>query len=100
VSPVDVSDSGNGRADGADRSVVAIAPLRRGPGYWAGAPSTAESDGDIYLAYRLRRPRDRGGRLHGKGDPRAGFIRMFAESSRSKSPCSAALNDVESCSPK
>ena len=26
------------------------------PGTWAGAPSAARSNGDIYLAYRLRRP--------------------------------------------
>jgi hypothetical protein len=37
-------------------SVVAVAPPGDGPGYWAGGPSAVEWDGDIYLAYRLRRP--------------------------------------------
>jgi hypothetical protein len=39
-----------------DDSVVAVAPPGDGPGYWAGGPSAVEWDGDIYLAYRLRRP--------------------------------------------
>jgi hypothetical protein len=39
-----------------DQSVVAVAPPGDGPGYWAGAPCALEWDGDIYLAYRLRRP--------------------------------------------
>jgi hypothetical protein len=39
-----------------DRSVVAIPPPGEGAGYWAGAPSAVRSDGQIYLAYRLRRP--------------------------------------------
>ncbi len=39
-----------------DRSVVAVSPPGDGPGYWAGAPSAVEWDGDIYLTYRLRRP--------------------------------------------
>jgi hypothetical protein len=39
-----------------ERSVVAIAPPGDGPGYWAGAPSAVAWDGDVYLAYRLRRP--------------------------------------------
>jgi len=43
-----------------DRSVVAIAPPGTGPGTWAGAPSAARSDGEIYLAYRLRRPQGQG----------------------------------------
>ncbi len=43
-----------------DRSVVAIAPPGPGPGTWAGAPSAARCDGEIYLAYRLRRPQGRG----------------------------------------
>ncbi|HLX51249.1 MAG TPA: hypothetical protein VKS82_23235 [Streptosporangiaceae bacterium] len=38
------------------QSVVAVAPPGSGPGYWAGAPCALEWDGDIYLAYRLRRP--------------------------------------------
>src|SRR5450755_3663103 len=39
-----------------DRSVVAVPPPGTGPGMWAGAPSAARSDDEIYLAYRLRRP--------------------------------------------
>ncbi|MEP7023644.1 MAG: hypothetical protein ABJB47_07495 [Actinomycetota bacterium] len=39
-----------------DRSVVAVPPPGAEPGTWAGAPSAARSNGDIYLAYRLRRP--------------------------------------------
>jgi hypothetical protein len=35
---------------------VAIAPPETGSGWWAGAPSALLHDGDIYLAYRLRRP--------------------------------------------
>jgi hypothetical protein len=43
-----------------DRSVVAVAPPGTGPGTWAGAPSAARDDGEIYLAYRLRRPQGQG----------------------------------------
>jgi hypothetical protein len=43
-----------------DRSVVAVAPPGPGAGTWAGAPSAARADGEIYLAYRLRRPQGRG----------------------------------------
>src|SRR5437764_12444915 len=39
-----------------DRSVVAVPPPGDGQGNWVGAPSAAEWDGIIYLAYRLRRP--------------------------------------------
>jgi len=39
-----------------DRSSVVIEPPGPGAGFWAGAPSAAEGDGWIYLAYRLRRP--------------------------------------------
>jgi len=39
-----------------EQSVVAVPPPGDGPGYWAGGPSAVEWDGDIYLAYRLRRP--------------------------------------------
>ncbi len=39
-----------------DRGVVAIAPPGTGPGNWAGAPYAAAGDGEIFLAYRLRRP--------------------------------------------
>src|SRR5262245_32581628 len=31
-----------------------------GDGYWAGGPSAVAVDGDVWLAYRLRRPVDRG----------------------------------------
>ncbi|WP_131739061.1 hypothetical protein [Actinomadura roseirufa] len=43
-----------------DRSVVAVEPPGDGDGYWAGAPSAVESEGWIYLAYRLRRPIGKG----------------------------------------
>jgi hypothetical protein len=43
-----------------DRSVVAVAPPGTGSGTWAGAPSVARDDGEIYLAYRLRRPQGQG----------------------------------------
>src|SRR5487761_235504 len=36
--------------------VVAIEPPGTGPGYWAGAPCAVAADGEIFLAYRLRRP--------------------------------------------
>ncbi len=39
-----------------EQSVVVVPPPGDGPGYWAGGPSAVEWDGDIYLAYRLRRP--------------------------------------------
>jgi hypothetical protein len=38
------------------QSVVAVPPPGAGPGMWAGAPSAVCSGGEIYLAYRLRRP--------------------------------------------
>jgi hypothetical protein len=43
-----------------ERSVVAVASPGPGPGTWAGAPSAARCDGEIYLAYRLRRPDGQG----------------------------------------
>ncbi len=43
-----------------DRSVLAVAAPGKGPGCWAGAPSAVLCDGEIYLAYRLRRPPDQG----------------------------------------
>jgi hypothetical protein len=43
-----------------DRSVVAVGPPAPGEGTWAGAPSAACHDGEIYLAYRLRRPEGQG----------------------------------------
>jgi hypothetical protein len=39
-----------------EQGVVVIEPPGAGPGYWAGAPYAAAADGDIFLAYRLRRP--------------------------------------------
>src|SRR5947199_9163296 len=39
-----------------DHGVVAAEPLGTGPGYWAGAPCAIAGDGEIFLAYRLRRP--------------------------------------------
>jgi hypothetical protein len=38
------------------RGVVAVPAPGAGPGYWAGAPSAVAGDGEIFLAYRLRRP--------------------------------------------
>ncbi len=35
---------------------MAISPPGSGPGHWAGGASAACADGQIYLAYRLRRP--------------------------------------------
>jgi hypothetical protein len=43
-----------------ERSVVAVAPPGPREGTWAGAPSAACADGEIYLAYRLRRPEGQG----------------------------------------
>jgi hypothetical protein len=39
-----------------DLGVVAVAPPGAGPGYWAGAPCAVAGDGEVFLAYRLRRP--------------------------------------------
>ena len=39
-----------------DHAVVAAEPPGTGPGYWAGAPCAVARDGEIFLAYRLRRP--------------------------------------------
>jgi hypothetical protein len=43
-----------------ERSEVAIAPPGPGRGTWAGAPSAARGEEEIYLAYRLRRPEGQG----------------------------------------
>jgi hypothetical protein len=43
-----------------DRSALAVPPPGTEPGTWAGAPSAARSNGEIYLAYRLRRPPEQG----------------------------------------
>ncbi|MFC4116857.1 hypothetical protein [Nonomuraea zeae] len=43
-----------------DRAVVAVEPETGGDGHWAGAPSAVAADGQIYLAYRLRRPLGQG----------------------------------------
>jgi hypothetical protein len=46
-----------------DKSVIAVAAPGSGPGTWAGAPSAAlGADGEVYLAYRMRRPEP-----HGRG---------------------------------
>ncbi|HEX3426525.1 MAG TPA: hypothetical protein VHT30_10375 [Acidimicrobiales bacterium] len=37
-----------------------VEPPGRGPGYWAGAPSAVWHRGEVWLAYRLRRPVDAG----------------------------------------
>ena len=39
-----------------EHGVVAAEPPGTGPGYWSGAPSAVAGDGEIFLAYRLRRP--------------------------------------------
>jgi hypothetical protein len=39
-----------------DQGVVAAEPPGTGPGYWSGAPCAVADDGEIFLAYRLRRP--------------------------------------------
>jgi len=39
-----------------ERGAVAVQAPGTGPGYWAGAPCAVAVDGDIFLAYRLRRP--------------------------------------------
>ncbi len=41
-------------------STVVIEPPGSGDGYWAGGPSVVYDEGVFYLAYRLRRPVDRG----------------------------------------
>lgn len=43
-----------------DHSAVAVPPPGTAPGTWAGAPSAIRSNGDFYLAYRLRRPPGQG----------------------------------------
>src|SRR3984885_6853787 len=43
-----------------DRNAVAVQAPGTGPGYWAGAPCAVAGDGEIFLAYRLRRPVGRG----------------------------------------
>lgn len=42
------------------KSRVVVPPPGDTPGHWAGAPSACLVDGAIYLAYRLRRPVERG----------------------------------------
>ena len=54
---------------GAGELVVALPG--DGPGHWAGGPSALWSDGSFWLAYRLRRPVDRG----------RGFANVVARSS-------------------
>jgi hypothetical protein len=45
---------------GANEGRTAVAPPGDGVGYWAGGPSAVWQDGAIWLAYRLRRPVDKG----------------------------------------
>jgi hypothetical protein len=39
-----------------ERGAVAVQAPGTGPGYWAGAPCAVPGEGEIFLAYRLRRP--------------------------------------------
>jgi len=41
-------------------ATVVVQPPGQGNGFWAGGPSVVHDDGVFYLAYRLRRPVDRG----------------------------------------
>src|ERR1700719_3362416 len=43
-----------------ERGAVAVQAPGTGPGYWAGAPCAVAGDGEIFLAYRLRRPVGKG----------------------------------------
>jgi hypothetical protein len=43
-----------------DCGAVAVQAPGTGPGYWAGAPCAVAGDGEIFLAYRLRRPVGKG----------------------------------------
>jgi len=43
-----------------ERGTVAVRAPGKGPGHWAGAPCAVAGDGEIFLAYRLRRPVGRG----------------------------------------
>jgi hypothetical protein len=43
-----------------DEATVVIAAPGVGEGFWAGGPSAVVADGVVWLAYRLRRPVDRG----------------------------------------
>lgn len=45
---------------GREPGIPVIEPPGAGPGYWAGGPSAIWHDEAIWLAYRLRRPVDRG----------------------------------------
>lgn len=51
----------NAPAPGAGPATVAVAPDCEGPGCWVGAPSAAVAGEAIWLAYRRREPRGRGG---------------------------------------
>jgi hypothetical protein len=43
-----------------DQGVVAAEAPGGGPGYWSGAPCAVAGDGEVFLAYRLRRPLGQG----------------------------------------
>jgi hypothetical protein len=49
-----------------ERGAVAVQPPGTGSGYWAGAPCAVAGDGEIFLAYRLRRPAG-SGQSRGRG---------------------------------
>ena len=42
------------------KSVLVRSPERNAPGYWTGAPSVTEFEGEVFLTYRIRRPRGEG----------------------------------------
>jgi hypothetical protein len=56
VNPEDLTRMAAALLPQPEQSSVVVAPPAIGHGHWAGAPSAASGDGEIYLAYRLRRP--------------------------------------------
>ncbi|MBO3748490.1 hypothetical protein J5X84_20640 [Streptosporangiaceae bacterium NEAU-GS5] len=57
ILPMSINELAALLADAGDtRSSVAVEPPSPAAGHWAGAPSAVAADGQIYLAYRLRRP--------------------------------------------
>jgi hypothetical protein len=55
-SDVNERESSMGLLPEPGRAVVAVRAPGDGPGYWAGAPSAVAGDGEVFLAYRLRKP--------------------------------------------
>src|SRR5580658_6096942 len=43
-----------------ERGAIAVQAPGSGPGYWAGGPCAIAGDGEVFLAYRLRKPAGRG----------------------------------------